>query len=305
MKYMTTKEASIKWKISDRRIRALLHANRIEGAEKIGRNWMIPLNAAKPIDLREKRGDQFLGLNAYFNEVDSLQKKINGKRPLNSATLKSLHESLIVDWTYNSNAIEGSTLTLAETKVVLEGITIGGRSVREHLEAINHKEAILFLEELVKSKAPLTEWDIKSLHALILRNIDDLNAGKYRLSNVIISGATHIPPQYDKLPSLMETLVIDFNKQWHKYHPLAQAVLLHGEFVKIHPFVDGNGRTARLLLNLVLMNNGYTPIVIRKENRLNYYEALDKAHTTGDYSDFLDLIKKLVIESSNRLLSLI
>lgn len=302
---MTTKEASIKWKISDRRIRALLHANRIEGAVKIGRNWMIPINTAKPIDLREKRNELFYGLEIDFNEVDSLQKKINDKRPLNSATLMSLRESLIVDWTYNSNAIEGSTLTLAETKVVLEGITIGGRSVREHLEAINHKEAILFLEELVNSNDSLTEWDVKSLHALILRNIDDINAGKYRLSNVIISGATHIPPEYDKLSALMETLVIDFNKHWHKYHPLAQAALLHGEFVKIHPFVDGNGRTARLLLNLVLMNNGYTPIVIRKEDRLIYYEALDKAHTTRDYSDFLDLILKSVVESSKRWLSLI
>jgi len=103
----------------------------------------------------------------------------------------------------------------------------------------------------------------------------------------------------------METLVIDFNKHWNKYHPLIQAALLHGEFVKIHPFVNGNGRTARLLLNLVLMNNGYTPIVIKKEDRLNYYEALDKAHTASDYSDFLDLILKLVIESSKRWLSLI
>lgn len=302
---MTTKEASVKWQISDRRIRALLQANRIEGAVKVGRNWMIPFNSVKPIDLRKKRGDIFAGLQVNFSEVDTLQKKIDDKRPLKSATLLSLRESLIVNWTYNSNAIEGSTLTLAETKVVLEGITIGGRSVRELLEAINHKEAILFLEQLVNNKDPLTEWDIKNLHALILRNIDDENAGKYRLSNVIISGATHVPPQYDRLHSLMETLVIDFNKHWNKYHPLIQAALLHGEFVKIHPFVNGNGRTARLLLNLVLMNNGYTPIVIKKEDRLNYYEALDKAHTASDYSDFLDLILKLVIESSKRWLSLI
>lgn len=305
MDYMTTKEASVKWRISDRRIRALLHANRIEGAVLHGRNWLIPSEAAKPIDLRDKRDVSFSGLDINSEEIDILKKQIDAKRPLKKSTLLSLRESLIVDWTYNSNAIEGSTLTKTETKVVLEGITVGGKSVREHLEAINHKEAILFLEELVKSKQPLSEWDIKSIHALILRSIDDENAGKYRLSNVMISGATHIPPKYELLNSLMETLVLNFNKRWNKFHPLVQAALLHGEFVKIHPFVDGNGRTARLLLNLVLMKNGYTPIVIKKENRLDYYEVLDKAHTSADYSDFIYLVVTLVRESSKLWLSLI
>lgn len=304
MKYMTTKEASIKWEISDRRIRVLLNEGRIEGAIKVGRNWMIPVDANKPIDLRDKSVSDFRGLDFNFNIVNSLKAKIDSKRPLDTNTIKSLRESLIVDWTYNSNAIEGSTLTLNETKVVLEGITIGGKSVLEHLEVINHKEAIIFLEELVSGNSTLTEWDVKSIHAIILKQINDEYAGKYRNSNVIISGATHIPPKYEQLNKLMEKLIYDFNHSWNKYHPVTQAALLHGEFVKIHPFIDGNGRTARLLLNFVLMKNGFTPVVIKNENRLTYYDSLDFAHTTKGYTDFIKLINDLVIETSNLWLSL-
>ncbi len=304
MKYMTTSEASNKWGISDRRIRVLLNEGRIEGAIKTGRNWMIPIDANKPVDLREKTILDFRGLDFNFSVVNSLKAKIDSKRPLDKNTSKSLRESLIVDWTYNSNAIEGSTLTLYETKVVLEGITIGGKSVVEHLEAINHKEAIIFLEELVRADSILTEWDIKSIHAIILKQINDEYAGKYRNSNVIISGASHVPPKHEQLYTLMEKLIYDFNHSWNKYHPVVQAALIHGEFVKIHPFIDGNGRTARLLLNFVLMKNGFTPVIIKKENRLAYYDSLDLAHTTKDYTNFIKLINDLVIESSNLWLSL-
>jgi len=304
MKYMTTSEASNKWGISDRRIRVLLSEGRIEGAIKTGRNWMIPIDANKPIDLREKSESDFRGLNFNFSLANSLKSKIDSKRPLDTNTSKSLRESLIVDWTYNSNAIEGSTLTLSETKVVLEGITIGGKSVVEHLEVINHKEAIIFLEELVRTDSALTGGDVKSIHGIILKQINDEYAGKYRNSNVIISGASHVPPKYEQLDILMEKLIYDFNHSWNKYHPVVQASLLHGEFVKIHPFIDGNGRTARLLLNFVLMKNGFTPVIIKNENRLAYYNSLDLAHTTKDYTNFIKLINDLVIESSNLLLSL-
>ena len=304
MKYMTTKEASIKWGITDRRIRVLLNESRIEGAIKAGRNWMIPINANKPIDLREKSKLDFVGLDFNFSVVNSLKEKIDSKRPLDTNTIKSLRENLIVNWTYNSNAIEGSTLTLSETKVVLEGITIGGKSVVEHLEAINHKEAIMFLEELVKEDSILTERDVKSIHAIILKQINDEYAGKYRNSNVIISGANHVPPKYEQLNTLMEKLVYDFNHSWNKYHPVVQAALLNGEFVKIQPFIDGNGRTARLLLNFVLMKNGFTPVIIKNENRLTYYDSLDYAHTTKDYTNFIKLINNLVVETSNFWISL-
>ena len=206
-------------------------------------------------------------------------------------------ESNILDWTYNSNAIEGNTLTLRETKVVLEGITIGGKSVSEHLEVINHKEAIIFLENLVNKKAEINEWDIKSLHQLILKEIDNKNAGKYRLYNVRISGATQVPCDYLKVPEEMEKLIIK-QERWKNYHPIIRSALLHGEFVFIHPFVDGNGRTARLLMNFEAMKDGYLPIIIRKEDRTKYYDALDKAMVLHDYTDFV----KLLVEEENRIL---
>lgn len=305
MKYMTTKEAGLKWDISDRRIRILLNDNSIERAIKVGRNWSIPNNATKPIGLRKKSESDFLGLDIDFSKIDQLKNTIDLKRPLDKITSQSLREKLIIDWTYNSNAIEGNTLTLLETKVVLEGITIGGKSVIEHLEAINHKKAILFLEDLVQSNNKLSEWDIKNIHAIILKNINHNFGGKYRMSNVVISGAQHIPPKYEQLNTLMKKLIHNLNYSWVDYHPIIQASLLHGEFVKIHPFIDGNGRTARLLLNFILMKNGYPPAIIKKEDRLSYYEALDYAHTTKDYGRFIKLILNLMVDASNLWITLI
>lgn len=299
MKYMSTKEASKKWNINDRRIRVLLNEKRIEGAIKVGRNWMIPIDAAKPIDKRHKVATKFKGINIDFNLVDNLKLQIDSKRPLNKDSVESLRENLIVNWTYNSNAIEGNTLTLSETKIVLEGITVGGKSVVEHLEVINHKEAIYFLESLINDNEQLSEYNIKDINSIILKNIDNENAGIYRRANVLISGASHIPPSYEQLDFEMQTLILTYNNDWPKYHPIVRSALIHGEFVKIHPFIDGNGRTARLLLNFELMKRGYPPIVIKKEDRLEYYEALDIAHTTNDYSLFINLITKLVEESAN------
>ena len=308
MEFMTTKEAVEKWNISERRIRQLLKDGRIDGAVKVGNSWNIPADADKPVDKRIIKPDDnkfIIDLDDnYFDEVDSLKKELDSKRPIPKETLKSLRESINLEWTYNSNGIEGNTLTLRETQVVLEGITVGGKSIKEHLEAINHEKAILFLDDLVKDNEPISEWNIKNIHQLILKDIDNENAGRYRKENVTIKGATHIPPDYLKVPELMEKLILTYNT-WSEYHPIIQAALLHGELVKIHPFVDGNGRTSRLLMNLVLMNNGYNPVIIKKESRLKYYEALDKAHTTGDYTDFVKLVAKLEIEMLKKYLELL
>ena len=308
MQFMTTKEAEKKWKISERRIRQLLQDGRIEGAFKIGNNWNIPINANKPADKRRvKINNAEFKINLadnYFDKVDELNKKLNSKRPISKETLKSLKETINLEWTYNSNGIEGNTLTLRETQVVLEGITVGGKSLKEHLEVINHEQAIHFLDDLVKEKENITEWNIKNIHQLVLKEIDDENAGKYRNENVTIKGASHIPPDYLIVPQLMEKLILNY-KDWNKYHPIIRATLLHGELVKIHPFIDGNGRTSRLVMNLSLMNNGYLPVIVKKEKRLKYYNALDKAHITGDYTDFIKLINELEIEMLNKYLELL
>lgn len=308
MQFMTTKEAVKKWNISERRIRQLLQDGRIEGAVKSGNSWNIPVDAIKPVDKRVIKQDSIEFVidleDRYFNEVNQLKRELDSKRPIPKETLRSLEDSINLEWTYNSNGIEGNTLTLRETQVVLEGITVGGKSIKEHLEAINHEKAILYLNDLVKEKNPITEWNIKSIHQLILKDIDSENAGRYRRENVTIKGAIHIPPDYMKVPELMEILVLNY-KNWNDFHPIIQAALLHGELVKIHPFVDGNGRTSRLLMNLDLMNRGYNPVVIKKEDRLEYYEALDIAHTTGNYTDFVKLIIKLEIEMLKKYLQLL
>lgn len=308
MEFMTTKEAVEKWNISERRIRQLLQDGRIEGAVKVGNNWNIPINANKPADKRSIKLDNTefkIDLDEdYFDEVDKLNELLNSKRPISKETLKSLKESINLEWTYNSNGIEGNTLTLRETQVVLEGITVGGKSLKEHLEVINHEQAILFLDDLIKDKEPLTEWNIKNIHQLVLKEIDDDNAGKYRTENVRIKGANHIPPDYLIIPELMENLILN-SKSWDKYHPIIKAALLHGELVKIHPFVDGNGRTSRLVMNLSLMNSGYVPVIIKKDKRLEYYNVLDKAHTTGNYTDFVKLVTELESEMLNKYLELL
>jgi len=305
MKYISTKEASEKWGISDRRIRVLCNEGRIEGAIKIGRNWSIPVDAIKPVDAREGSKKNYLGLEFDFSHIDSLKEAIDHHRPFSKGIANSLQQKLIVEWTYNSNAIEGNTLTLSETKVVLEGITIGGKTMIEHLETINHSEAIHFVEDLIANKEPLSEWNIKNIHALIMKEIDNINAGKYRTENVVISGAEHIPPKHYEIENLMQKLIAEYQYEWKEFHPVVRATLLHGEFVKLHPFIDGNGRTSRLLLNFELMKNGYPPIIIKNEERASYYDVLDLAHTSMNYKPFIELVSKLLIESEKLWLSVL
>ena len=229
-----------------------------------------------------------------FTNIDLLKEKLDKYRPLPNAAIRNLHEDLVLRWTYNSNAIEGNTLTLKETKVALEGITIGGKTLREHFEAINHREAIYFVDELVQTAENLSEWQIKSIHQLILKNIDDENAGQYRSINVTIAGADHFPPDFIQVPQRMEQFIYKYQND--TYHPVERAARIHCEFVKIHPFIDGNGRTARLLMNLELMKSGYPAVVLPIERRLVYYETLDLAHVKGNYEPFLSLISEIVVQ---------
>ncbi len=232
-----------------------------------------------------------------LKKIDEKKMLLDNKRPLPTYTVKNIREKLLLEWTYDSNAIEGNTLTLQETKVVLEGITIGGKTLKEHLEVINHKEAILYVEEIVKNQVEFSEWEIKNIHRLVLKGIDEEYAGIYRNQNVIISGAQHTPPKFLLVSDQMKDLMWWYKNEAQNLHPVEVAAHLHGIFVGIHPFVDGNGRTARLLMNLELMKNGYPPAVIRAENRLAYYNSLDKAHTTNDYSDFTKLVAEEVEKS--------
>jgi Fic family protein len=235
-------------------------------------------------------------MSTDFSELDALKNRLDVLRPLPQAALRNLHDELVLRWTYHSNAIEGNTLTLMETKVVLEGITVGGKLMREHFEAINHRDAILYVEDVVRREDALTEWQIRNLHRLILKQIDDENAGVYRKLNVTIAGARHVPPDMLLVPEQMAALLHWYDHDAAALHPVEQAARLHVDFVKIHPFVDGNGRTARLLLNLELLKAGFPAVVLPVERRLAYYEALDKAHVEGDVADFVTLVTQSVRE---------
>lgn len=232
-----------------------------------------------------------------FAQLDQLKARLDAHRPLPKAVVANLHENLLLNWTYHSNAIEGNTLTLKETKVALEGITVGGKTLREHFEAINHRDAILLVEELVQTQQPLDEWTIKSLHQLVLKNIDADNAGRYRQQNVMIAGADHRPPDALLVPDQMQAFIHWYQQNAATLHPVERAARVHGEFVKIHPFIDGNGRTARLLMNLELMKAGFPATIIQVEQRLAYYEALDQAFCQQDYQPFIRLVADCVAQS--------
>lgn len=231
-----------------------------------------------------------------LDELDALKARLDSLRPLPTAAVRKLQEALVLRWTYHSNAIEGNSLTLLETKVVLEGITVGGKLLREHFEAINHRDAILYVEEVVRNAEPLSEWQIRNLHRLVLKQIDDENAGNYRKLNVAIAGARHTPPDMLLVPEQMTALMRWYATEGAALHPVIRAAKLHVDFAKIHPFIDGNGRTARLLLNLELLKAGFPAIVVPVSRRLAYYEALDTAHVEGDTGPFIALVADCVRE---------
>lgn len=178
-----------------------------------------------------------------LNDIGQWKRRLDDLRPLPPEVAHNLRAALVVNWTYHSNAIEGNTLTLLETKVVLEGITIGGKLRREHFEAINHRDAIHYMEDGGHNEEPLSEWQLRNLHRLVLKEIDNAHAGVYRRTNVVIAGARHTPPDALQVPEQRQAL-LDWYAQ-AQLHPVLRAVQLHADVVKIHPFTDGNGRTAR------------------------------------------------------------
>jgi len=231
------------------------------------------------------REEYDLKLSNIIAEIDSLKKQINKIRPIDRTQIRKLEEYYGINYTYDSNKIEGNTLTLQETALVVEkGMTIGGKTLREHLEAINHFEAIEYIKQIVKSREPLTEWIIKNIHGMILKGIDDRNAGKYREIGVRISGSTHIPPEFFRLPELMEKYIEYYNFNKRKMHPVILAADMHRKIVDIHPFTDGNGRTARLIMNLILLQSGYTIANISGEmrSRIEYYKCLEEVKNEKD-----------------------
>lgn len=244
---------------------------------------------------------------ALLKRIDEKLKLIQSHRPLPGGVVQKLKEQFSIEMTYNSNAIEGNRLTLKETFLVInEGITVKGRSLKDHLEAKNHHEAIHYLYDLIEreKRQTVSEQLIRSLQQLVIKDIEDQDAGKYRKGNVMITGSSHRPPEAYEVPKLMEELVSWVRKNANKTHPVELAALAHHRLVHIHPFADGNGRTSRLFINLILMQKGYPMVIILKNDRQKYYRALDKADR-GNTADIEKLIAQSVERSMNIYLKVI
>ena len=285
--FMTVKQASEKWGISDRRVRILCAEGKIPGAYQEGRAWKIPIDAIKPADGRYKTKESLL------SQIDRKKNELDGKRTLTEGELARLNEEFTVEYTYNSNAIEGNTLTLRETDLVLRGLTIYQKPLKDHMEAVGHKEAFDFVTELVKEKCEINERVIKQIHYLVLADKKD-DRGVYRRLPVRIMGATHEPVQPYLIVPKMEELLRNYLAS--EEHIVTKLARFHIEFEGIHPFIDGNGRTGRLLVNLELMKAGYPPIDIKFTDRIAYYNAFDENHVKHNLKAMESLFAKYINE---------
>ena len=268
---MTIEEAARQWKISERRVRLLCSSGRIAGATMVNHSWQIPDDTPKPEDMRSKRT-----LAALLNDIEARKRQLDACRPLTQGELERLREEFVIEYTYNSNAIEGNTLTLKETSLVLKGLTVGAKPLKDHLEAVGHRQAFDFICEQVSNPTPLTESLIRQIHYLVLSDKPE-DRGVYRRVPVRIVGALHAPVQPYLIQPKMEQLLQEYLSSGENL--VTRLARFHIEFEGIHPFIDGNGRTGRLLVNLELMKAGFPPIDIRFSDRAKYYAAFDAWHS--------------------------
>lgn len=239
-------------------------------------------------------------INEILTKIDKLKNRLDKFRPFPAAQLKNLEQFFKIEYTFDSNRIEGNTLTHRETAMVIEkGITIDGKPLKEHLEAINHSDAVDYIMDLVINKVELSEKILKEIHSLVLRGIDKENAGRYRQLNVRISGSSHLPPAHFIVPEKMDQYFSFYQNNKNVLHPIVLAADMHEKLVTIHPFIDGNGRTSRLVMNLILLQNGYTLANISgdKKNRMSYYDALEAVQIGNGNNLFYSFISEAVQKS--------
>lgn len=244
--------------------------------------------------------DNLIG-KVLLARIEEKKKILDERRPLPEEAVRNLREEIRLQHTFHSNAIEGNTLTLQETKLVLEeGITVGGKPLKDCLEARNTAKAFDLIEEMVKGRQGIAHETIQLVHEALTKGILE-TPGKYRTQNVRIAGATKLPPDFSKIIRAIDELIDRVSRG--KTHPIETAAFLHHKFVEIHPFLDGNGRTVRLLTNLYLMRNHYPPVVLRKEDKAKYYKYLKEADI-GNLKPFADFIAKAVDEALTHYLSI-
>ncbi len=294
--YITVKQAAEKWGISDRRVRILCSEGKIPGAYQEGRGWKIPYDATKPTDGRYNIKESLIPI------IEDKLEILKRRKPLTEGELERLNDEFLTEYIYNSNAIEGNTLTLRETDMVLRGLAIDQKSLKEHLEVIGHKEAFDYVRQLVSENAPISEKVIKDIHYLVLADKKE-DKGIYRRVPVRIMGAAHeLVQPYLIIPKMEELLEQYKNSNEDIVTKLAR---FHIEFEDIHPFIDENGRTGRLLVNLELMKAGYPPIDIKFNDRLKYYEAFDEYHVKHNISAMADMFARYLNQRLDSYLSIL
>ncbi len=280
--------AAKKWGLSDRRVRVLCQEAKIEGVTKIGGIYLIPENAVKPADNRRLKGKIIpTAYKSLFAKIDSLKEKNRDKQ---------IRADFQVDFIYNSNALVGNTLTKEETALVLGGKTIDKKSLKDHLETVGARDAYSYMLELVSKKAVLNEELIKKLHSLVLLD-KPIYKGVYRHVPVKVLGAFHIPPEAYKIGNKIVKLLDEFSKS--KAHPIEKVAYFLVKFEGIHPFFNGNSRTARIILNMNLMENGYLPIIIKKNDKLRYYECIDSFSRDSTTEPMIKLIAERLEDEYN------
>lgn len=289
MEYIKVVEAAEKWGISSRRVRVLCAEGKIEGVVRKGKLYMIPENATKPMDGRRAK------IN-IMAEIEYKREKLNSMRPLTYGELNRLRQEFMVEFTYDSNAIEGNTLTLQETAMVLEGMTVDQKPLKDHLEAVGHRDAFLYVRDIATKDIPINESTIKSIHSLVLMNQPE-DRGVYRRIPVRIMGAYTEPVQPYLIEPKMTDLLARNEERKATMSIIERIALFHLEFEGIHPFIDGNGRTGRLIMNLELIRNGYPAINVKFADRKLYYNAFDSFYRDNDPEPMITLVAGYV---SNR-----
>ena len=286
MNYIKVSKAAEKWGVSARRVRLLCANGKIDGVVRKGNLYMIPENAMKPLDGRTNKKNILL-------DIQRKRERLSEMRPLTQGEVERLAEEFMIDFTYNSNAIEGNTLTLKETALALEGMTIDQKPLKDHLEAVGHRDAFLYVQDVAKQELPLSETVIKNIHALVLMNRPD-DKGVYRRIPVRIMGAYTEPVQPYMIELRMTELLSANEARKNTMTDIERIALFHLEFEGIHPFIDGNGRTGRLILNLDLIRNGYPPINVKFTDRKRYYDAFDAFYKDIDATPMIELIAEYI-----------
>lgn len=305
MNYIKVSEAAAKWGISARRVRLLCEQGRIAGVERKGNLYMIPEDAEQPIDARTYTKTSLKkSYTPILEQINSLKKSLDSCRPLTPAEVDAIKEVFLVEHTYNSNAIEGNTLTLQETALVLQGVTIDKKPLKDHLEAVGYKEAFQYVEELAKQDKDLSEFDIKSIHNLVLADRPE-DRGTFRRVNVRIAGALTTPVQPYLIEPKIEELLNNYNVWSKNMHIVERVANFHLQFESIHPFIDGNGRTGRLIMNLQLIKEGLPAINIKFADRRKYYDAFDEYSRTGSSEAMTKLVGEAVISRLREMIEMI